>query len=248
MDRRRDLLHVRARPQSVQDGWQSEPALALVRAVYPRYYSGGAISGAVALASFVAGPLCYHEYRGAMVGVQALAIICVILLMLYGGNALTPAICTGGRDGALNPAQLERLQRRAVGLNVLVLLVGLSLLVAHAARPAPTTSGIIELTPQERARYDAAVNQGYRGRGNQVRFPASAAERSRRDCDSRPFDRRRNRARARVVLCQEAASRPGAGRKGFDRGARRHSLAIPGKDGAIGVESRDHPSRDGFVV
>ena len=56
----------------------TESALALIRAVYPRYYSGGAISGAVALASFVAGPLCYHEYRGAMVGVQALAIICAI--------------------------------------------------------------------------------------------------------------------------------------------------------------------------
>ena len=37
-----------------------------------------------------------------MVAVQALAIIeSVTLLMLYGGNALTPAICTGGRDGAI---------------------------------------------------------------------------------------------------------------------------------------------------
>ena len=74
----------------------TEPALALVRAVYPRYYVGGAISGAVALASFVAGPLCYQEYRGAMVGVQAVAIIFVILLMFYGGNSLTPAICAQG--------------------------------------------------------------------------------------------------------------------------------------------------------
>jgi uncharacterized membrane protein len=137
----------------------TESTRALIQAVYPRYYSGGAISGAVALASFVAGPLCFQEYRRAMVGVQALAIICMTLLMLYGGNALTPAISTGGRDGALNAAQLEHLRRREVGVNVLVLLVGLSLLVAYVARPAPTTSGIIELTPRERARYDAAVGR-----------------------------------------------------------------------------------------
>ena len=137
----------------------TESTRALVRAVYPRYYSGGAISGAVALASFVAGPLCFQEYRRAMVAVQALAIICVTLLMLYGGNVLTPAICGGGRDRAPNAAHVENLRRREVGLNLLVLFVGLSLLVAHVARPAPTTSGIIELTPRERARYDAAVGR-----------------------------------------------------------------------------------------
>jgi hypothetical protein len=136
-----------------------EPALAFVRAAYPRYYLGGAISGAVALASFVAGPLCYHEYRGAMVGVQAVAIIGVIMVMLYGGNALTPAVRARGSVGELDAGQLDRLQRRAMVLNLLVLLVGLSLLVAHVARPAPTTSGIIEMTPSERARYDAAVNR-----------------------------------------------------------------------------------------
>ena len=38
-------------------------------------------------------------------------------------------------------------------------LIGLSLLAAYAARPAPKTSGIVELTPQERARYDAALNR-----------------------------------------------------------------------------------------
>ena len=137
----------------------AESARALVRAVYSRYYSGGAVSGAVALASFVAGPLCFQEYRRAMVGVQALAIIGVTLLMLYGGNALTPAIGAGDPDGVFNAVQIEHLRRREVALNVLVLLVGLSLLVAHAARPAPTTSGIIELTPRERARYDAAIGR-----------------------------------------------------------------------------------------
>jgi uncharacterized membrane protein len=48
----------------------SESASRLIRAIYPRYYVGGAIAGAVALPAFVAGPLCYSEYRGAMVAVQ----------------------------------------------------------------------------------------------------------------------------------------------------------------------------------
>jgi hypothetical protein len=51
------------------------------------------------------------------------------------------------------------LQRRTAGLNFLLLLIGLSLLAAHAARPSPTTSGLNELTPRERARYDAAINR-----------------------------------------------------------------------------------------
>jgi hypothetical protein len=136
-----------------------ESALALIRAIYPRYYVGAAISGALALAAFVAGPLCYHEYRGAMVGVQALAIIIAILLMLYGGNSLTPAICAAGHEGGSSRGRFEHLQRRAVGLNLFVLLIGLSLLVAYTVRPAPKTSGIMELAPRERARYDAAVNR-----------------------------------------------------------------------------------------
>ncbi len=137
----------------------SESALALVRALCPRYFLGGAIAGAVALASFVAGPLCYHEYRGVMVGVQAMVIVGVILVNLYGGNSLTPAIRTAGRDSTPDIAKLERLKRRTASLNVLVLLIGLSLLGAHAARPIPKTSGIRELNPQERGRYDAAINR-----------------------------------------------------------------------------------------
>ena len=136
-----------------------EQALTLVRALYPRYFLGGAISGAVALASFVAGPLCYHEYRGAMVGVQAMVIIGVILLNLYGGNSLTPGIRTAGRDSAADFTQLERVRRRTASLSFLILVIGLSLLAVHAARPIPKTLGIRELAPQERARYDAAINR-----------------------------------------------------------------------------------------
>jgi uncharacterized membrane protein len=137
----------------------SEPAVALIRAVYPRYFLGGAISGAAALASFVAGPLCYHEYRGPMVGVQAVMMICAILLMLYGANSLTPAICAASEADVSNSGQLKHLQHRTAGLNLVLLVIGLLLLAAHAARPAPRTSGIIELTPPARARYDAAINR-----------------------------------------------------------------------------------------
>jgi hypothetical protein len=131
----------------------------VVRALWPRYYLWGAISGAVALPAFVAGPLCYHEYRGAMVGVQALAMIGCILVMLYGGNSLVPAIDRAREDGPSNQARLQRLYRRAVRLNILVMLVGLALLVGFATRPSPQTSGIIELSPRERFRYDAAITR-----------------------------------------------------------------------------------------
>jgi hypothetical protein len=131
----------------------------LVRALYPRYYLWGAISGAVALPAFVAGPLCYHEYRGAMVGVQALAMIGCILVMLHGGNSLATAMNLARDGGASGLQRFQRLHRRAVRLNALVMVVGLVLLVAFATRPAPRTSGIIELSPEERGRYDAAISR-----------------------------------------------------------------------------------------
>jgi hypothetical protein len=137
----------------------SESASKLVRAIFPRYYACGAIAGAIALPSFVAGPLCYSEYRGAMVAVQALAIICGILLMLHGANSIVPAI--GGRPGGAwpGPMQTAHSRRQAVVLNLIVILVAFSLVVAHVLRPAPKTAGIVEMTPQERARYDAALNR-----------------------------------------------------------------------------------------
>ena len=63
-----------------------------VRALFPRYYMWGAISGALALPCVVQVPLSFPEYRGPWVGVQALAIMAGILIMLYAGNVLTPAI------------------------------------------------------------------------------------------------------------------------------------------------------------
>jgi hypothetical protein len=130
-----------------------------VRALFPRYYLWGAIAGAIALPAFVAGPLCYHEFRGPMVGVQAMVILAGILSMLYGGNSLTPAINQARDAGPGARPRCDQLHRRAVRLNGGVLIMGLGLLIAFAIRPAPRTSGIVELTPAEQVRYDSAVNQ-----------------------------------------------------------------------------------------
>jgi hypothetical protein len=130
-----------------------------VRALFPRYYLWGAIAGAIALPAFVARPLCYQEFRGPMVGVQAMVILAGILSMLYGGNSLTPAINQARDAGPSGQRRFEQLHRRAVRLNALVLVVGLGLLIAFAIRPAPRTSGLIELAPAEQVRYDAAINR-----------------------------------------------------------------------------------------
>jgi hypothetical protein len=79
--------------------------------------------------------------------------------MLYAGNALVPQINRARDDGPAGHERFVRLHRRSVALNALVLVVGLGLLVAFASRPGPRTSGIRELTPAERARYDAAVSR-----------------------------------------------------------------------------------------
>jgi hypothetical protein len=135
----------------------AEPGARFVRALFPRYYAWGATSGAVALPAFLGVPLSYPEYRGPMVGVQALLILAGILIMLYAGNSLTPAINAARDAGAEEHARFERLHRRSVRLNGLVLLIGLGLVVAHATRPAPRTSGIQEMSPAERVQFNAEI-------------------------------------------------------------------------------------------
>jgi hypothetical protein len=126
-----------------------------VRALFPRFYSWGATAAAVALPASVAVPMCYPELRGPWVGLQALAILAGALILLYAGNALTPALQAARDQGPAGQERFERLYRRSVVLNLLVLSIGVGLIVAFAARPLPKTSGIIELSPVERARRDA---------------------------------------------------------------------------------------------
>lgn len=118
-----------------------------LRALFPRYYAWGATAGAVALAALVCGALSYPEYRGRATAIQSLLLLAGTLAMLYGGNTLTPALDAARDTGPSGAARLERLRRRCVRLNGLVLAIGLVLLVAFAARPAPTTSGIVEPAP-----------------------------------------------------------------------------------------------------
>lgn len=117
------------------------------RAVFPRYYTWGAVSGAIALPAYLGVPLSYEEYRGPVVALQAGLILAGTLIMLYGANSLTPAL-----GAAQDAARIERLCRRSVWLNSAALFLGVILLVAFATRPAPKTTGIIEPTPLERAR------------------------------------------------------------------------------------------------
>jgi hypothetical protein len=121
-----------------------------VRALFPRYYQWGAICGALALPSAVAVPLSFPELRGPWVGVQSLAILMATLLSLYAGNALTPAINAAKDAGPAGQARFDRLHRRSVRLNGLVLLIGIGLLIGFAARPVPKTAGIIEPGPGAR--------------------------------------------------------------------------------------------------
>jgi hypothetical protein len=137
----------------------AEPGEKLVRALLSRYCVWGAICGAIALPSMVAVPLCYPEYRGAKVGVQALAIISCILITLYVGNSPVSAMTEARTTGPSRRGRLTPLYRRALSLNVLVSIIGVGLLVAFATRAAPKTSGISELTPEKRARYDVAIGR-----------------------------------------------------------------------------------------
>ena len=130
----------------------------LRRALVPRYYAWGAISGAIALPASVAVPLCYPEYRGPAVGIQSMVILASILTMLYAGNSLTPAIDAARDAGALGEARFNQLHRRSVWLNALVLMAGLGLLIVFANRRAPRTAGIPELTPGDRAQFDARLS------------------------------------------------------------------------------------------
>ncbi len=137
----------------------AESGAKFVRALFPRYYLWGAISGSLALPSFVAGPLCFQEYRGIRVAIQAMAILACILIMLYGANSLVPQINRARDAGPAGHDRFVRLHRRSVWLNSVVLVVGIGLLIAFAARPVPRTSGILEMTPGERASYDAALSR-----------------------------------------------------------------------------------------
>jgi Domain of unknown function (DUF4149) len=125
----------------------AKSAAKFVRALFPRYYLWGVISCAVALPSLVCGSLSFPERRGPMVGVQAGLIVFSLLIMLYCGNSLTPAINAARDAGPSMSRKFDRLHKRSVNLNVVVLLIGLGLLVSFAIRKGPGAGGIVERLP-----------------------------------------------------------------------------------------------------
>jgi hypothetical protein len=129
----------------------------MIGALLPRYCVWGAVCGALALPSMVAVPLCYPEYRGTQVGVQALAIILCIMITLFVGSSLARAAKELRALGLARQERLSPAYRRALSLNAVVAVTGVGLLIAFATRAAPKTSGIVELNPEERARYDVAI-------------------------------------------------------------------------------------------
>jgi hypothetical protein len=131
-----------------------------VRALFPRYYLWNAILGSIALPAFVAGPLCFPEFRGPSVGIQSAMLLAIILIMLYGGNSLVPAINRARDLGPPAQDHFDRLHRRSVTLNGIAMIVAIGLLIAFALRPAPRTRGIIELSPIERAQWESRSLRG----------------------------------------------------------------------------------------
>ena len=112
-----------------------------VRALFPRYYLWGAIAGAIALPAFVAGPLCFPEYRGIGVGIQSAVLLGCTLIMLYGGNSLVPEINRARDAGPPAHDRFVRLHRRSVVLNLAVMVGGVGLLIAFACRPGAPDRG-----------------------------------------------------------------------------------------------------------
>ena len=164
----------------------AESAAKFVRALFPRYYAWGVGATAIALPALICGPLTYPELRGASVGLQAALIVVGLLLMLYCGNSLTPAINAARDAGPSEAGRFDRLHKRSVQLNGVALLLGLGLLVGFAIRRPVQTSGLREMTPIERVAYDndfsRALDEIIRGQSTRTE-PAEATKPARFEFD-----------------------------------------------------------------
>ena len=138
----------------------ADSAARLICGLAPRFYLWNAILASIALPAFVAGPLCYPEYRGLAVGVQSMILLAIILIMLHGANVTVSALNRSREvdNGSLD--RFDRLHRLSVIRNSAAMIAGAGLLIAFACRPVPRTRGIIELTPTERAQREAETGRG----------------------------------------------------------------------------------------
>ena len=183
----------------------AEAAAQFVRALFPRYYAWGVGSTAIALPALICGPLAYPELRGVNVGVQAALIVAGLLIMLYCGNSLTPAINTARDAGPSAAARFDRLHRRSVWLNGVALLLGLGLLVGLAIRRPVQSAGLREMTPIERVAYD---NDFSRALDEIIRGQSVRAESSETPSPTRfEFDQAARRELEELVEARRARSR-----------------------------------------
>ncbi|RUL86921.1 DUF4149 domain-containing protein [Tautonia sociabilis] len=131
---------------------EAAQAARFVRTLFPRYYAWGATSATIALAAFTSGVLVYPEFRGPGALAQIVLLLGGVLGNLYCGNVLTPRINAARDAGPEQSSRFDRLHRRSVRINALMLLSSAVLVVAHACRPDPTGPGVSEPSPAERAR------------------------------------------------------------------------------------------------
>ena len=165
----------------------AEHAARFVRALFPRYYAWGVGATAIALPALICGSLAYPELRGVRIGVQAFLILFGLVIMLYCGNSLTPAINAARDAGPAEAARFDRLHKRSVQLNGVALSLGLILLVSFAVRRPVRTSGMNEMTPGERVAYDNDFSRALDEilRGPAARQPTSVPGPTRFDAAAR---------------------------------------------------------------
>ena len=134
-------------------------AAKFVRTLFPRYYAWGVYATGIALPALIMTPLANPTLRGPGIGIRAMLILASLLIFLYCGNSLTPAINAARDAGEPEKAKFDRLHKRSVYLNTVVLVIGLGLLVTFSVRSPAASTGITELSPQERMQYDLEIQK-----------------------------------------------------------------------------------------
>jgi uncharacterized membrane protein len=114
-----------------------DQAARFVRMIFPRYYAWVALCASVALPSIVCAALLVPALRGPQIGIMCGFALISALLMLYCGNVLTPLINQARDQGAESRPRFEKLHKRSVVINLVVLLSGLALAFLFALRATP---------------------------------------------------------------------------------------------------------------
>jgi hypothetical protein len=94
-----------------------------VRSIFPRYYLLGIVCGAVLAAVQAARGMLF--YWGGMIVPVLVLFVLLTLVNVYARQSLTPAINAARDAGPQGKALFDRLHRRSVLLNGLVLIGGL---------------------------------------------------------------------------------------------------------------------------